>query len=222
LLILVTDIFGETSWCKTLLQTWQQKGHNTFCISPYEENDGLTNFENEQQAYQAFQDAGDLQAYVNKLKLCLAQLNISNEQAINCIGFSAGAAALWQVVSTKLNTNSHLCINHCIGFYPGQIRHSLDLTPSCPFTIVFPKEEDHFDLPKVIQHLVTKQNLRIVQVPLKHGYVNPQSVNYDMTASDQVTDMLVNVECINQPSVFIPSLIQQNKMHEERTCSLPS
>jgi len=212
LLILVTDIFGETNWCQSLIQAWRSKGHNAMCISPYiAPYDSLTDatlFANEQQAYKQFQLSGGMDSYADKVVQVLQQVTETNEP-ITCVGFSAGASALWRV--SALNT---ITLTRCIGFYPGQIRYSLELTPLCPFTLVFPGSEDHFDVEAVIQHLVTKQNVDIVQVELKHGYANPQSNNFNDLACKEVTELLI--QTLTQSQNFITSLSQQTHKYKGR------
>lgn len=252
MLILVTDIFGQTPWCEELVQTWRAKGHKALCINPYTvealtdkqsvDHQYLDNasfdsklfdrptLKNEQQAYQLFQKSGGLDAYTKKVKQTLEQIITGEEQTITCVGFSAGAAALWQVAA--LNT---IKLTHCIGFYPGQIRHSLELTPLCPFTLIFPESEQHFELEPVIQHLVTKQNTQILQVALKHGYANPQSDNVDNLASNELSQLLglehvdnsnlhqsehsqanLKETLLNQQADFIAALNKLSHQYKER------
>jgi dienelactone hydrolase len=235
LLVLITDIFGETNWCQSLIQAWRAKGHNAMCISPYtapyiSPNDSLTDvtlFANEEQAYQQFQLSGGMDSYAEKVEQALQQATPETTPETNepiiCLGFSAGASALWKVAAKSFDK---VALTHCIGFYPGQIRHSLELTPLCPFTLVFPGSEDHFDVEAVIQHLVTKQNVGIVQVELKHGYANPQSDNFNDVASRELTELLVhelaqtktlNLDIVNSQQDFITGLSQQSHEYRGRT-----
>lgn len=198
LLVLITDIFGETNWCQSLIQAWRSKGHNAMCLSPYTDTDtaaydpltDVSLFADEQQAYQQFQLSGGIEKYTEKVAHALQQIKVEKNQPIICIGFSAGASALWKVAAESSNADK---LTHCIGFYPSQIRHSLELTPLCPFTLVFPESEKHFDVEAVIQHLVTKQNVELVQVELKHGYANPSSDNFNEVASSELTELLAQV-----------------------------
>ncbi|GHB74226.1 dienelactone hydrolase [Psychrosphaera saromensis] len=230
MLVLITDIFGETNWCQSLIQSWRAKGHNAMCLSPYinpyiATYDSLTDatlFANEEQAYQQFQLSGGIDKYAEKVEQALQQVTETNEPII-CVGFSAGASALWKVAAKSFDK---VALTHCIGFYPGQIRHSLELTPLCPFTLVFPGSEDHFDVEAVIQHLVTKQNVGVVQVELKHGYANPQSDNFNEVASNELTELLVkelaqtktlNLDIVNGQQDFITGLSQQSHGYNGRT-----
>jgi dienelactone hydrolase len=212
LLVLITDIFGETNWCQSLIQTWRAKGHNVICISPYiAPYDSLTDvtlFANEEQAYQQFQLSGGIDSYAEKVEQALQQATPETNEPIICVGFSVGASALWQVAAMSFVKDK---VKHCIGFYPGQIRHSLELTPQIPFSLVFPESEDHFDVETVIQHLVTKQNVDVIQVGLKHGYANPQSDNFNDLASRELTQLLAQVltQTLDEPKSFMQQLSLQ-------------
>jgi hypothetical protein len=61
--------------------------------------------------------------------------------------------------------------------------------------LVFPKLEQHFDLSAVIEYLVTKPELNVIQNSLLHGYANPYSGNYDFLASTELEELLSDVEC---------------------------
>jgi dienelactone hydrolase len=218
LLVLITDIFGETNWCQSLIQAWRAKGHNAMCISPYARYDSLTDvtlFANEEQAYQQFQLSGGMDSYAEKVEQTLQQATVEKNEPIICVGFSAGASALWLAAAKSFNK---IELTHCIGFYPGQIRHSLELSPLCPFMLIFPESESHFDIEPIIQHLVTKQNVNIVQVGLKHGYANPQSDNYNDLASRELTHLLTQVltKTVNDPQSFMRQLCLQTYEYKGR------
>lgn len=100
------------------------------------------------------------------------------------MGFSAGAAATYKALNDFSSDSEQMkTIRHLIGFYPGQIRHHLDITPGCPVTLVFPRSEQHFDLDKVIDSLAKKANIRCIRAPFAHGFMNPLSASYHKRAA---------------------------------------
>lgn len=198
-IVLATDIFGETKWTQAIVVKWRKQGHQVLSVSPYEE---LLQFAGESEAYAQFTEAGGFDAYCHKITR-LHQEKLMQSQALY-IGFSAGGAALWRVLSeVESGTQSHL-----IAFYPGQIRHHLDLSPKVATSLVFPKQEQHFDLSPVIEYLVTKPEVNIIQNGKLHGYANPESDQYDQSASSKVFDLLCDVsKCANAASFSRASLL---------------
>lgn len=142
-ILLAADIFGN---CPTHVEIYQclNQHFNVISVCPYEDNH--RNFSDEQSAYKAFIAQGGLAAYIDKIK----KLTDTHKVKI-AIGFSAGAAALWASQSnmTQLETG--------FIFYPGQIRHYLDIEPSCPWQIIFAEHETHFDQNAVI-NVLNKNN----------------------------------------------------------------
>ncbi len=196
LVILTTDIFGQTQWCDNLLHSWQHQSADVVCISPYPPHFDI-DFQTESEAYQAFTNQGGIDTYVDKIHTTLSQalntkINKQGYKKVMAIGFSAGAAALWKVLSVSEIVSSN--IEHAIGFYPGQIRHYLDLQPNTHFSIIFPRAEKHFDLTPVIEHIVTKQNVNLIQVGFEHGYANPSSDGFNALASSELLRLLSDVE----------------------------
>lgn len=196
LVILATDIFGQTQWCDNLLDSWQQQSADVICINPYPPQYDIA-FKNESEAYQAFTAQGGIDAYVDKIDTVISQtlkaeIDQKRYKKVVAIGFSAGAAALWKV--SALSETGGNNIQHVIGFYPGQIRHYLDLQPKPHFSIIFPRAEKHFDLTPVIEHIVTKQNVNSIQVGLEHGYANPSSDGFNALASTELLRLLCDVK----------------------------
>lgn len=197
--VLTTDIFGETDWTDRAKLAFGNK-QNVIIISPYANKCA---FENETKAYQAFTKLGGVEAYAKKITNHLSTLDA--QDALLCIGFSAGASALWLSTSQiKLHENSHL-----IGFYPGQIRHYLDIRPSIDTSIIFPVQESHFDLTNVIQHLVTNQPVKVIQNQLMHGYANPLSSNFNRAESEQVLHMFKHSNMLRDQQAFLDHIIDR-------------
>ena len=184
--VLVTDIFGENRWTDTLTRSWQANlaGQvNYSVVSPYREH--LT-FKDETYAYRAFCSQGGLKTLTNILAAHLTELT----GPVVVLGFSAGAAAAWQVAARQLEVD----LVHTLGFYPGQIRHHLDLVPDSDVSLFFPKEESHFDLDPVVQVLSATESCRVFRGAHGHGYINPNSEHYDEKASQAVLNALMPID----------------------------
>lgn len=200
-IVLVTDIFGTNEWILRLKYAWLEQNYNVKMVSPYDEQ---YEFQNETEAYETFTNLGGFDRYCEKLNK-----ELSNDANLY-IGFSAGGAALWRCLK-NINVKSS---SHLIAFYPGQIRHYLDIEPSLDSTIVFPQSEQHFDLTKVIKHLVTKPKVKLIQNSLQHGYANPSSKNYNKNASEQLLVFLSESDNLTTSSQLSAKVLQLQNEHK--------
>lgn len=241
MLLVVTDIFGETPWTDALVESYQtRQGQEALVVSPYSERIiGLNKADNkkvasnecnpldqepkeqafkneaaknqalknqalknqaliispsneqtlsESQAYERFIEAGGINAYIEKLSAFVASAELSTAK-LNAIGFSAGGAALWAISQSVLVKRIH----YAELYYPGQIRHFLEVTPAFPCEITFPNKESHFDLSKVFKQLEGKPMVTINRSKLGHGFLNPLSENYHpATSKTFLTEHMVN------------------------------
>ncbi len=176
--LIVSDIFGMSAAFLSLLKDISIIDI-AVVISPYEHVQ--TYFENEQQAYQCFQDNGGMDAYI----LSVAESLKSNSGIKKIVGFSAGAAAIYSVMSNLTKNDIQLTL-----FYPGQIRHFLNLHPSSPCHIIFPESESHFLLPDIIKVLKKQSNIKVEQNIYQHGFMNKDSKSFDLTAYNYYCQML--------------------------------
>ena len=168
-IVLATDIFGLTSHVEIFAAHLRQKGQLGKIFSPFA---GLQSFTDEGTAYQFFLRAGGVEAYSEKIAAGLQAV----ESPQVCVGFSAGAAALWRVLAQPGADN----IERAILFYGSQIRDTAELQPQCETLLVFPAEEPHFSVPELIKRLQGRPGIICTQVPWQHGYMNRLSRNFDL------------------------------------------
>jgi dienelactone hydrolase len=126
--------------------------------------------------------------------------NITNDLVI--IGFSAGASAAFRVASQE--QFSH--VKHVIGFYPSQIRHHLDLVACVDVTLLFPKEEPHFEVDKVMTDLKEQEKISAYKVQAKHGFMNSLSVNYHPELAAQFNESLQQAGSLVAAQPFYQSI----------------
>jgi dienelactone hydrolase len=179
--LIASDIYGISDAFLSLLG---ETGVSdiTICVSPYQQDQ--SHFENEQQAYQCFQNYGGIDAYILKISDAL-QSNIDIKQVV---GFSAGAAAIYQVMSHLFKNDIQLTL-----FYPSQIRYFLNKHPSCPCHIIFPESEPYFSLPDIIQVLKQQSalsELKVEQNTYQHGFMNKDSKAFNATAYNHYCQIL--------------------------------
>jgi hypothetical protein len=176
--LLASDIFGLSNALLSLLEETTITDH-VKVVTPF--NQVKTQFESEQQAYQCFQKHGGIGSYVVQITEILK----ADTEINQVIGFSAGAAALYKVMSDIANKNIRLTL-----FYPRQIRYFLDKHPNSPCHIVFPKVEQNFSLSKVIKALEQQSNVKIEQNIYQHGFMNKDSSGFSQLAYQEYSQML--------------------------------
>lgn len=167
-ILVCSDIFGSTTYLKKLLEEVTfSKPHISF-IDPYQGSQH--SFKNEAEAYEQFTSLGGINAYIDKVALAISQ----QKNDFIVLGFSAGGAAAWKVLSAPDNQ----AFNELIAFYPGQIRHYIDAHPQCKTRLVFAVEEAHSDVQKIHQTLSTYPLVTSHISSYQHGFMNPLSSGF--------------------------------------------
>ncbi len=179
-LVVATDIFGHTaeldSWCKPLLQLTDL---TLEVLTPYPKEllaarlHGEPSAAADTRAYQLFLQHGGMQAYVEKLH---QHLQSTTDHYI-AVGFSAGAAAMWQLAAQL-----QPCMQQLFCFYGGQIRSCAQLQPKVKTTLIW-AEEPQFDVGKIHQAMLDRNNIRSYLTPYRHGFINPHSAGYQREAA---------------------------------------
>lgn len=205
-LLVATDIFGETpellGWLAPIAAA---SGGRLELVAPYPKPlvkdlvtpadiaaDRAAESSADEQAYQQFLAHGGLSAYVEKLQ---QRLKIQQEPYV-AIGFSAGAAALWQLAASP-----QAGLRHLFAFYGGQIRHYAELVPLAHTTLIW-AEETHFDVRQLEQQLAQQPQVTSQLTPYQHGFINPYSVGYNnKAASDYQRWLIENINAGFYPQV---------------------
>ncbi len=178
--LLATDIFGRTDFTDRFCEELGQVFSSLKTISPYQEE--VYHFSNEADAYRTYTEQCDHKKYESSLSHEIASI----PEPLYLIGFSAGASAVWQAIGRQ--EFPHLV--GFTGFYPGQIRNHLDLSPCCKSRIVFAREEITFDVREAVATLSATPKVQCEISPFKHGFLNPLSENYNQDAERKYLDRL--------------------------------
>jgi hypothetical protein len=164
--LIATDIFGETKQVKEFAGSLGEN-QTVKIVSPYQ-NQPV--FCIEKLAYQHFCLVGGIDHYKNILRSTL----LASSECKVIIGFSAGAAALYALLSeVELNKKPQIYL-----FYPSQIRHMLSLEPKINCNIIFPASEPHFDIKAVIDDLKRRSQIKIQHTHYQHGFMNKLSKGF--------------------------------------------
>ncbi|MFD2206027.1 hypothetical protein [Kiloniella antarctica] len=194
--VIVTDIFGRTPAIDLMVDCLERQSVEVHSLDPY---GGIKkNFTDEAVAYTEFVS---LCGHDHYFELVTQKVSVLKEPIL-FIGFSAGATAIWRCLG---NLFSHK-VQHFIGFYPGQIRNYLGLTPLCPSTLIFPAKEAHFSVNEIMETLKCKELVHCHQVSGLHGFMNEQSGNYSEDIADEYYGLLENVELSSHQDLFLKHL----------------
>ena len=191
-LVVASDIFGITAelvdWLGPIVEACQLELE---LVSPYPEHlvsTKIAPFENnvqqtDEHAYQSFLTHGGLELYTQKVLRCVE----SQQQAFFALGFSAGAAAIWQVSAT-----SSSFIKQAVCFYGGQIRFSCDLPTQAPTTLIW-AEESHFDVEALHQKLRQYPTVNSMLTNYPHGFINQHSAGFQQEAANHYQSLLIKM-----------------------------
>jgi len=172
-LLVATDIFGATAALQQALAALQA-GNQQLQIEICQPDScqSVPVFADDQLAYQAFVQQGGLERYQVQV-----QARLHAQPADLLLGFSAGAAALWSLLSmaTPGAGKALLC-------YGGQIRQCSALVPRWPVTCLW-SDEQHFDVRALQQKLQQYPGLQQQHWPQPHGFINPHSKGYQPEAA---------------------------------------
>lgn len=167
-ILLATDIFGETEHVQEIAEGLEGCGHLCGIVSPYQ---AFRPFADEDAAYAFFVEQGGVVSYAERLRERL----MDSVGPLVCVGFSAGAAALWRALANP----GAGAVEAAILFYGSQIRDAVELHPRCRTLLVFPSEEPHFSVKDLMRRLQGRPGIASAAVPWLHGYVNRLSRNFD-------------------------------------------
>ena len=230
-IIIAPDIFAKTEYLSMLVNSFLMQGNSVDVIYPYNNKKEVSITKelatkttiakkeiNEQQAYEQFIIKCGHDKYAQKLKQAIEEANKSNcNDEIILLGFSAGAFAIWKAIDTYIHieTNTNKTgsnieeqnkVKHFIGFYPSQIRNNLELVPYCPTTLIFPKQEDHFDVDILIEKLINKKTVTSLKVEALHGFMNPISKNYCKINSEIFNKTLIQMKLLCSKNDFVKAI----------------
>lgn len=184
-LIVVADIFGETSALHELVSSISEPYETSMIVSPYDDLD--VQFANEEDAYQAFQKYCGLARLSEQLGKEIEQ----QTEPVDIVGFSVGATCAWNI-SGKGNYNN---IRQLTCFYGSRIRDRLNVTPEFPTSIIFPEHEKGFDIEPVIEVLESKPKTEIIRTGYLHGFMNKKSTNFSDIGYRDFSRWLVQKSC---------------------------
>ncbi|WP_444917798.1 hypothetical protein [Microbulbifer sp. JMSA003] len=177
--ILVSDIFGRT---KALERFAADLPGSVEIVGPY--NSELMNFDCEVEAYSHFTSKVGLDKYAEKLSERIS----ASFGHVSLVGFSISASAIWRLSDHQALSN----VSGAILFYSSQVRHYVKIDPILPTRLIFPAMEPHFSVLEVMQTLKQKEQVEVHHSTYLHGFMNPQSRNYNAEAYAKYKQIVCN------------------------------
>jgi hypothetical protein len=117
--------------------------------------------------------------------LSVTEVLNSNTGIKQGVGFSAGAAAIFHIMSNLSINYIQLTL-----FYPGQTHHFLNKYPSCTCHIIFPESEPYVSVLGVMNKLKKQSSIKVEQNTYPHGFMNKDSKASDQSAYNHYSQML--------------------------------
>ncbi len=175
--IVVSDIWGKTppleSLCKAL-------GDDVDIVDPYAAQ--TMGFQAEEHAYAFFMANVGLKTYRDLVQSRLTETT----SPVNLIGFSVGAAAIWQLSETLAAGR----VRRAVCFYGSQIRHMPEIHPNVVVELVMPAHEPGFSIDALAARLAGKKNVVLRRTPYLHGFMNEMSKNYNRSGYAEYMDWM--------------------------------
>lgn len=183
--IILHEIYGINHFVKRVCDSYEGFGYDVYCPNLIYRENPYDYSENEM-AYQYFNDIKGFEQYrlVNQL---IEQIRPKYDEVI-LIGFSAGATIAWSC------SENPMC-DKVIGYYGSRIRDYADVKPTCPVLLIFACE-DSFDVVKVAEDLNARKNVAVHILAGKHGFMDSDSVNYNVETSkisNKITNEFLNI-----------------------------
>lgn len=166
-ILLATEIWGRTPHVDALANSLHPFAGRVMVADPYDGRDPC--FPNETSAYAAYLEHCGHEEYARRVTLAAAEA----AEPVFLVGFSAGAGAVWTAICTE-----NLPVAGACCFYGSAIRNLSDTTPNAPVDLIFPDQEDHFDVAALADVLAAKPLTRCHRAGAGHGFMNPLSANY--------------------------------------------
>ena len=183
-LIVVSDIFGNTPELQSFIDCFRNLYKKLAIVDPY--HGKFIDFVIETDAYEYFQTSCNISSLAEKI---IEKVEIHDGQS-DIIGFSIGASALWKMSDYRFKQNQ---VKNAIGFYGSRIRNMINIDPRFKIKLIFPFQEDHFSVDKLMNQLADKDNVHCEKTIYKHGFMNKRSTNFNQSGYSKYLDLMIKL-----------------------------
>lgn len=187
-IILLHEIYGQNRFMQMQCQKYQRLGFTVY--SPDFNEKMVFDYRDEAAAYAHFYARAGMNAYQSVWNL-LDTLKPRYEKVF-LLGYSAGATLAWRC-------SEHPNCTGVIACYGSRIRDYLNVTPRCPFLLLF-AQRDRFDVSHVTDLLQSIPRARICSFPAEHGFLDPYSPHYSASCAREAEAMILHFLTADLPA----------------------
>lgn len=168
-IIVLHEIYGINQHIQMVCEKFSMNGYDIICPNLI----GLSepfNYDSEEEAYKQFMNNIGFDSAVQQVIELIIQAK-KQYRYVYLLGYSVGATIAW-----LCSGEENMC-NGIIGYYGSRIRDYMDITPKCPALLIFPTEENSFNVQELVNSL-GKWNIDVYMLNGKHGFSDSFSKNY--------------------------------------------
>ncbi|WP_245823419.1 dienelactone hydrolase family protein [Metabacillus halosaccharovorans] len=181
-IIVIHEIYGINLHIEEVCKSLYKAGYDVICPDLLGQEEAFE-YSQADEAYRNFiSNIGFSKASDIMTKL-LVEVK-GNYQKVFIVGFSVGATIAW-LCSDKES------VSGVVGYYGSRIRDFLDVVPLCPTILIFPQEEQSFDVDKLISSLEEKK-IPTYKFNGYHGFSDPYSTNYHSESSKNAYNRMID------------------------------
>lgn len=166
-MIVLHEIYGKNSFIEEACKKYENLGFDVYCPDFYKGK--VFHYVETDFAYSYFKENVGFDVYHFVWKM-IDELS-ERYEAVYVIGYSVGATLAWLCCE---NSNCR----GIVAYYGSRIRDYLYLQPKCPVLLIF-AEKDCFDVVSVSEVLRSVPNIKILNCPAEHGFMDCYSLYYD-------------------------------------------
>jgi len=182
-IIVLHEIYGINQHIKMVCEKFSMKGYDIICPNLIDLPQPF-NYDLQEEAYQHFMNNIGFDSAVQQVKQVIIQAKMQYRN-IYLLGYSVGATIAW-LCSSEENICSGI-----IGYYGSRIRDCMNITPKCPTLLIFPTEENSFNVEELVASL-ERWNINVYMLNGKHGFSNPFSKNYCAESFEKAEKLVDN------------------------------
>lgn len=172
--IVIHEIYGLNRHMKDFCKSLGEQGFDVFC--PDLLGRPAFDYAEEQEAYRHFMDCVGFSRAKHQVDDVIDDMRNAYEKVV-IVGFSVGATVAWLCIEDGR-------IDGVVGYYGSRIRQFLELQPSCPVLLFFPRKEPSFDVTELLLAL-RKKNVSCFQFEGDHGFSDPYWDRFDEMSSQE-------------------------------------
>lgn len=178
--VLIPEIYGINQYMKDWSEFFNVQGYDNYCID-LSECGCYYSYSESGKAYEYFINKIGFEKY-NEVDVYIRDLRDAYKKII-VFGSSVGATIAWRL------TENGSC-DGMIGYYGSRIRDYLEVNPVCPCLLVFPEQEESFDVLSVVPKLNEKEKVTTLVLPGTHGFADPYGNDFVFQSEKKALDMV--------------------------------